>query len=104
MSSTEATPMITLPFEEPVAEIDRQIKSLEEREDAKNYKSELSELQETRINLLEKLYENITPWQTVKVSRHPDRPQWTDCIRMICRDFRALHGDRRFGDVPAILT
>ena len=104
MSSTEATPMITLPFEEPVAEIDRQIKSLEEREDAKNYKSELSELQETRNSLLEKLYENITPWQTVKVARHPDRPQTTDYIRMICRDFRELHGDRRFGDDPAIRT
>jgi acetyl-CoA carboxylase carboxyl transferase subunit alpha len=104
MSSTEATPMITLPFEEPVAEIDRQIKSLEEREDAKNYKSELSELQETRNSLLKKLYENITPWQTVKVARHPDRPQTTDYIRMICRDFRELHGDRRFGDDPAIRT
>ncbi len=104
MSSTEATPMITLPFEEPIAEIDRQIKSLEEREDAKNYKSELSELQETRNSLLKKLYENITPWQTVKVARHPDRPQTTDYIRMICRDFRELHGDRRFGDDPAIRT
>ena len=104
MSSTEATPMITLPFEEPVAEIDRQIKSLEEREDAENYKSELSELQETRNSLLKKLYENITPWQTVKVARHPDRPQTTDYIRMICRDFRELHGDRRFGDDPAIRT
>jgi acetyl-CoA carboxylase carboxyl transferase subunit alpha len=96
--------MITLPFEEPVAEIDRQIKSLEEREDAENYKSELSELQETRNSLLKKLYENITPWQTVKVARHPDRPQTTDYIRMICRDFRELHGDRRFGDDPAIRT
>lgn len=96
--------MITLPFEEPVAEIDRQIKSLEEREDAENYKSELSELQETRNSLLKKLYENITPWQTVKVARHPDRPQTTDYIRMICRDFRELHGDRKFGDDPAIRT
>ncbi len=104
MSSTEATPMITLPFEEPVAEIDRQIRSLKERDDAENYGSELSELRETRNNLLKKLYENITPWQTVKVARHPDRPQTTDYIRMICRDFRELHGDRRFGDDPAIRT
>ncbi|MBC8522553.1 acetyl-CoA carboxylase carboxyltransferase subunit alpha, partial [PVC group bacterium] len=55
-------------------------------------------------NLLKKLYENITPWQTVKVARHPDRPQTTDYISMICRDFRELHGDRRFGDDPAIRT
>jgi acetyl-CoA carboxylase carboxyl transferase subunit alpha len=96
--------MITLPFEEPVAEIDRQILSLEEREDAENYKSELSELRETRNSLLKKLYDNITPWQTVKIARHPNRPQTTDYIRMICRDFRELHGDRRFGDDPAIRT
>ena len=104
MASTEATPIITLPFEEPVAEIDRQIRSLKEREDAQNYENELSELCKTRDNLLKKLYENITPWQTVKVARHPDRPQTTDYIRMICRDFRELHGDRRFGDDPAIRT
>jgi acetyl-CoA carboxylase carboxyl transferase subunit alpha len=104
MSSAEATPMITLPFEEPVAEIDQQIRALKERDDAENYESELSELCETRNSLLKKLYDNITPWQTVKVARHPDRPQTTDYIRMICRDFRELHGDRRFGDDPAIRT
>ena len=96
--------MITLPFEEPVAEIDQQIRALKERDDAENYESELSELCETRNSLLKKLYDNITPWQTVKVARHPDRPQTTDYIRMICRDFRELHGDRRFGDDPAIRT
>ena len=50
MSGSEATPSITLPFEEPVAEIDRQIQSLKEREDAQNYESELFELCETRNN------------------------------------------------------
>ena len=104
MTGIEATPMITLPFEEPVAEIDRQIRALKEREDAENYESELSELCNTRDSLLKKLYKNITPWQTVKVARHPNRPQTTDYIRMICRDFRELHGDRRFGDDPAIRT
>ena len=104
MTGTEATPKITLPFEEPVAEIDRQILSLKERDDAENYENELSELRDTRNNLLKKLYENITPWQTVKVARHPDRPQTTDYIRLICRDFRELHGDRRFGDDAAIRT
>ncbi|MDP7008271.1 MAG: acetyl-CoA carboxylase carboxyltransferase subunit alpha [Phycisphaerales bacterium] len=104
MSDIKATPMLTLPFEEPVAEIDRQIAALKDTEEAGSYAVELTELQNTRDNLLKKIYENITPWQTVKVARHPDRPQTTDYISMICRDFRELHGDRRFGDDPAIRT
>ena len=102
--TTSSSNPVPLSFEAPVAEIDRQIEAIEGREDATNYESELSELRETRDSLLKKLYENITPWQTVKVARHQDRPQTTDYIRMICRDFRELHGDRHFGDDPAIRT
>ena len=96
--------IITLPFEEPVDEIDRQIIALEEREDAEAYAEELATLRETRDNLLTKLYENLGAWNTVRVARHPQRPQTDDYIKMICRDFRELHGDRHFGDDPAIVT
>ena len=96
--------IITLPFEDPVAEIDRQIIALEEREDAEAYAEELATLRETRDNLLTKLYENLGAWNTVRVARHPQRPQTDDYIKMICRDFRELHGDRHFGDDPAIVT
>ena len=41
---------------------------------------------------------------TVKVARHPERPQTSDYIQMMCRDFRELHGDRTFGDDPAIIA
>jgi acetyl-CoA carboxylase carboxyl transferase subunit alpha len=40
----------------------------------------------------------------VRVSRHPKRPQTRDYIDMICKDFCELHGDRRFGDDPAMVT
>jgi acetyl-CoA carboxylase carboxyl transferase subunit alpha len=40
----------------------------------------------------------------VRVARHPGRPQTSDYIQMMCRDFRELHGDRHFGDDPAIIT
>lgn len=50
------------------------------------------------------VYSHLTPWDTVRVARHPGRPQTRDYIQAICRDFCELHGDRRFGDDPAIVT
>jgi acetyl-CoA carboxylase carboxyl transferase subunit alpha len=57
-----------------------------------------------REKLLEELYSRLSPWNTVRVARHPDRPQTPDYIDRICRDFCELHGDRRYGDDPAIVT
>lgn len=54
--------------------------------------------------LLGEIYANLGPWDTVRVARHPRRPQTRDYIDMICRDFAELHGDRRFGDDPAMVT
>ena len=102
MSTVQGIQM--LPFETPIADIEKQIVALKEREDSDTYESELQELEQTRHNLLEKLYDNLTPWQTVQTARHPSRPQTSDYIKMICRDFRELHGDRHFGDDPAITT
>jgi len=104
MTNGKGNSIAPLPFESPIAEIDKQIHVINERADADQYKNELAELRITRNSLLKKVYENLTPWQTVQVARHQNRPQTTDYIRMICRDFRELHGDRHFGDDPAIIT
>ncbi len=61
-------------------------------------------LEAEREKLLEELYSRLSPWNTVRVARHPDRPQTPDYIDRICRDFCELHGDRRYGDDPAIVT
>ncbi|MHC5028709.1 MAG: acetyl-CoA carboxylase carboxyltransferase subunit alpha [Planctomycetota bacterium] len=93
-----------LPFEQPVLELERQIETLESRESADEYADELSKLRESRDSILGKLYRNLNAWDTVRVARHPDRPQTSDYIERFCRDFRELHGDRHFGDDPAIIT
>ena len=98
------SPLYQLDFENPVLEIERQIDALEERPDAGRFSNELEQLAETRASLLEKVYANLTPWQTVRIARHPLRPQTADYVSMICRDFAELHGDRAFGDDPAIIT
>lgn len=94
----------TLSFEQPVIELEKQIAALEAREDAAAYADELASLKANRDSLLNKLYRDLSPWDTVRVSRHPARPQTSDYIQLICRDFRELHGDRHFGDDPAIIT
>ncbi len=104
MSTGKVTTSQPLPFETPVADIERQIITLQDADDSEAYSSEIEDLCTTRAALLEKLYENLTPWQTVQVARHQNRPQTADYIKLICRDFRELHGDRHFGDDPAIIT
>ncbi|MCA9296010.1 MAG: acetyl-CoA carboxylase carboxyl transferase subunit alpha, partial [Phycisphaerales bacterium] len=101
---TQAATTYTLPFEQPVTELERQIIALEKREDRAAFDDELASLRKNRDSLLGKLYQNLTPWDVVRVARHPNRPQTSDYIERICRDFRQLHGDRRFGDDPAIVT
>lgn len=50
------------------------------------------------------IYENLTPWQRVQMSRHPNRPYTMDYINAICGDtFLELHGDRNFGDDKAMV-
>src|SRR5262249_22052889 len=46
----------------------------------------------------------LTPWQRVQLSRHPARPYSRDYVDLLFPDFMELHGDRAFGDDPAILA
>jgi len=106
MTTTTSRPTTThtLPFEQPVLDLERQIEALETRENAEDFSDELKSLRDTRLSTLAKIYKSLSPWDTVRVARHPHRPQTSDYIEMICRDFRELHGDRHFGDDPAVIT
>ncbi|NTV62821.1 MAG: acetyl-CoA carboxylase carboxyltransferase subunit alpha [Oscillochloris sp.] len=48
-------------------------------------------------------HHELTPWDRVQLARHPQRPHTLDYICALCEDFTELHGDRRFGDDPAIV-
>ena len=65
---------------------------------------ELATLYSTRETILTKTYSDLSAWQTVRVARHPARPQTLDYVDLMCRDFCQLHGDRRFADDPAIVA
>src|SRR4051794_6293420 len=93
-----------LEFEKPVARLEQQILELEalQAEKQLDYTKELRQLRTNYTSLLRKTYDNLSAWETVQVARHPQRPLFRDYVDMICREFRELHGDRLFGDDPAI--
>jgi acetyl-CoA carboxylase carboxyl transferase subunit alpha len=94
-----------LDFEKPLAQLERQIQELEalQQQRQMDYSKELRQLRTNYTSLLRKTYDNLSAWETVQVARHPQRPQFKDYVDMICPEFRELHGDRHFGDDPAIL-
>jgi acetyl-CoA carboxylase carboxyl transferase subunit alpha len=93
-----------LDFEKPLARLEQQIIELEALQTAKgvDYSKELRQLRTQYTSMLRKTYDKLSAWETVQVARHPQRPLFKDYVEMICRDFRELHGDRHFGDDPAI--
>jgi len=65
---------------------------------------DVTKLIKERDRALKKAYKKLSPWNTVRVARHPNRPQTRDYIKHMCRDFCELAGDRRYGDDPAMVT
>ncbi len=104
-SQSHAADRHVLPFEEPVADLETKILDLDRRqrlEGGVDVSAELSELRDTYARLLRKTYDNLSAWQTVQVARHPQRPLFLDYVSMLCREFKEIHGDRRYGDDRAI--
>ncbi|MEM8835720.1 MAG: acetyl-CoA carboxylase carboxyltransferase subunit alpha [Planctomycetota bacterium] len=95
-----------LEFEKPVTEIERKIGELERAvaSTGVDIDSEIGSLRQQRDTALKNAYRKLNPWDTVRVARHPERPQFRDYVGLICKDFAEIHGDRRFGDDPAIVT
>src|SRR3954467_12379596 len=103
-NGSRATLRHVLGFEKPLAKLEQQIHELEAMQVAKgmDYSKEIRQLRTNYTSLLRKTYENLSPWETVQVARHPQRPQFRDYVDIICREFRELHGLRHYGDDPAI--
>lgn len=94
-----------LPFEKPLTELRQKIAELKRFTEEKgiDFSAELATLEEKANALEQKIFGQLTPWQRIQIARHPDRPTTLDYINHICTDFLELHGDRTFGDDPAIV-
>ena len=94
-----------LDFEQPIAELEGKIEELGNvGSDADlNLAEEIERLREKSKGLTEKIYADLSPWDIVRVARHPQRPYTLDYIEHVFTEFDELHGDRHFGDDKAIV-
>ncbi|RZK82273.1 MAG: acetyl-CoA carboxylase carboxyltransferase subunit alpha [Pedobacter sp.] len=92
-------------FEKPLAELVQQVDKVKQVADKTkvDMSATLAELEEKIADTQQNLYNNLTGWQKVQMSRHPERPQTLDYISLICDDFIEMHGDRTVKDDKAII-
>jgi len=94
-----------LEFERPVVELEKKIDELRVlAEGSADLQREIVALGEKVDALQRKIFSDLSPWQKVLLSRHPGRPYTLDYISRFIRGFYELHGDRAFGDDPAIVA
>ena len=95
-----------LEFELPIKELEDQLQKCQIiGEESDVDVSETCVQIQKKLDLAKKdIYKNLTPWQRVQLSRHPNRPYTLDYINSICGDsFLELHGDRNFKDDKAMI-
>lgn len=94
-----------LPFEKSLLQLKEKIAELEKFSQEKeiDLTDEIQTLQAKATNLEQEIYGNLTTWQKVQIARHTGRPTTLHYINTIFTDFMELHGDRLYGDDPAII-
>jgi acetyl-CoA carboxylase carboxyl transferase subunit alpha len=95
-----------LDFEQPIKELYDQIeenKKLASKNPNGDYKSIINELEDNILKKRKEITENLTPWQKVQLSRHPDRPYTLEYILKMFTNFLELHGDRNVKDDKAMI-
>jgi acetyl-CoA carboxylase carboxyl transferase subunit alpha len=95
-------PKHILDFEKPIFEFEASLARLEEAAGAAS--DEVRGARRDLVHLKKRIFSNLTAWQTVKVARHPERPQFLDYVDLIFDEFVEVHGDRAFGDDRSVRT
>lgn len=97
--------MIYLDFEKPIVELEQRISELRSFSDKDSeLEAEIRQLEAKVEKLHREVYGELTVWQKVQLSRHPERPFFGDYLELLFSDFVELHGDRCFADDPAIIA
>jgi acetyl-CoA carboxylase carboxyl transferase subunit alpha len=97
--------MKPLNFEKPIFDLYSKIKQLKDLSIQENIDlaKEIASIEKRAEKLQKEIYKNLTPNQIVQIARHPERPDSLSLINLIFDEFTELHGDRCFGDDPAIV-
>lgn len=96
-----------LDFEQPIAELEAKIEELQlvnsGQELDLDLEEQIAQLREKNKEQTRKIFENLDPWQTARVARHPQRPYTEDYLPRIFTEFDELAGDRAYADDKAIV-
>ncbi len=94
-----------LDFEKPIAELEAKLIDMNQlaSDSDKEVQAAVKALERKILDLKKETFENLTGWQRVQLSRHPDRPYTLDYIYEITSDFIEIHGDRTVGDDKAMI-
>jgi acetyl-CoA carboxylase carboxyl transferase subunit alpha len=94
-----------LEFEKPIAELEAKLEDMKHLagDSDDKVRDAITALEKKIKDLKKETFENLTGWQRVQISRHPDRPYTLDYIYEITTDFMELHGDRTVSDDKAMV-
>jgi acetyl-CoA carboxylase carboxyl transferase subunit alpha len=97
--------MMLLDFEKPIAELESKLQDMKQLASGsdKVVQAAVKALEKKILDLKKETFENLTGWQRVQLSRHPDRPYTLDYIYEITTDFIEIHGDRTVSDDKAMV-
>ncbi|MFC5196052.1 acetyl-CoA carboxylase carboxyltransferase subunit alpha [Bizionia hallyeonensis] len=95
-----------LEFELPIKELEEQLQKCEiiGTESEVDVTETCKQIEKKLIATKKDIYKNLTPWQRVQMSRHPNRPYTLDYVKALCGEsFLELHGDRNVKDDKAMI-
>ncbi|MCZ6508349.1 MAG: acetyl-CoA carboxylase carboxyltransferase subunit alpha [Acidobacteria bacterium] len=92
------------PFEQPLADLRRRIKELEDFPEGAGRRREIGQLEKELEKRTREIYGKLSRWEMTLVARHADRPYTNDYIEQLTEDWLEVHGDRTFADDPAIVA
>ncbi|MCJ7750843.1 MAG: acetyl-CoA carboxylase carboxyl transferase subunit alpha, partial [Armatimonadetes bacterium] len=101
-----------LQFDRQLREVDEDIEKLERllaapsisEERRAQVRQQIAEVRRRQEQITREVFARLNAWDNVLLARHTDRPYTLDYVKAVFDDFIELHGDRRFGDDPAIVA
>jgi len=95
-----------LDFEEPIRLLEEKLINLKNSSDSSgiNLEDSISSINYQIENEKNRIYNNLSRWEKIQLSRHPMRPHTVDYIPLILTNWVELHGDRKYAEDPSIIT
>jgi acetyl-CoA carboxylase carboxyl transferase subunit alpha len=96
-----------LDFEKPILELQRKLEEFRKHPETHSmgvsFEEEVSILEKKIEEMRRQIFANLSPWDRIKIARHPKRPFALDYADSVFTGFSELHGDRLFADDPALV-